>query len=83
MRRFAILAVLILSACSARDEYQPLPYIPLKPICPQESELHTQFFRMCLNRVPEEKRTADDLKRCDAVAEVQAIEECNSLGYAP
>ena len=83
MRKLAILAVLILAACSAQDQYQPLPYIPLKPICPQESELHIQFFRLCLNRVPEEKRSADDLKRCDLVAEVQAIDECTSLGYVP
>jgi hypothetical protein len=79
--KYALISLLLLGACAAQPE--PLPYIPIKPICPQESELHIQFFQLCLNRIPEAQRVADDLTRCDTVAEVQAIEQCVKLGYEP
>lgn len=76
--QLALIAILALVSC-ANPNNKPSS----RPICFTEGDLQVSYFYKCLNTVPEERRTANDLKECDNVSIIQASNQCASMGLQP
>lgn len=78
--RIAILLPMVFLSACANPNPPPGTY---KPICFQEGDMQVKYFRQCLEQIPEQKRTAGDLKACDDVSIVQASTQCFAMGFQP
>lgn len=74
----AMFALLTLTSCSNPNN-KPV----YRPVCFTEGDLQQIYFYKCLNAIPEERRTANDLKACDDASIVQASTQCVSMGMEP